>query len=271
MSDRPTYIESDFFDPVFNDKCDNSWTYPLDDRVENANFLFKHLSEESLRACGKFFSTGEDIKKAYKLILRDIKDKKYKLPLWEILHGAEPHLDELEKITKQVLSDQKTIHAPNFFTYTGLINKIEHYYSNVKKRKCNLIFDSSKEFNLAFLNAFNTMRKAKRTALLFPQRRIPLIAGYKAVLSFKAESSKDNIFIQCADLLASGINRVMTKILIYGENAPLSDAELFILVLVFFHWKDFDDVFCDYVCSGELLFRMYQTLSRNSPQQNKTT
>lgn len=265
-----TFIESDFFDPVFNDKCDNSWTYPAEDRVENANFLFKHLSEESLHACGKFFSTGADIKRAYKLILRDIKGKKYKLPLWEILHGAEPHLDELEKITNQVLSDEKTIHAPNFFTFMGLINKVEHYYSNVEKKKCNLIFDSSKEFNLAFLKAFKTMRKAQHAALLFPQRRIPFIAGYKAILTFRAESSKDNIFIQCADLLASAINRVMGKILIYGENAQLSDAELFTLVLIFFHWKNFDDVFCDYVCSGDLLFKLYQTLSKNSPQQNGT-
>ena len=259
-----TFIESDFFDPVFNDRCDNSWTYPSQERVENANFLFKHLSEEALIACGTFFSRGEEIQKAYKLILRDIKDKEYKLPLWEILHGAEAHLDELGKITKQVLSDEKIIHAPNFFCYMGLINKIEHYYSNIQNKKCNLVFDSSREFNLAFLKAIKTMQKAAPGALLFSERRIPFITGYTSILKFKAESSEDNIFIQCADLLASAINRVMTKVFINGENVTLTDAELFILVLIFSHWHDFDDMFCDYVCSDDLLYKLYRTLLKKS-------
>ena len=261
-----SFVESDFFDPVFNDKCDNSWTYPLKERAENANFLFKNLSEEALIACGTFFSKGEAIQNAYKLILRDIKGKKYKLPLWEILQGAEPHLAELERITKQVLSDEKTIHAPNFFCYTGMINKIEHYYSHIAHRKCTLIFDSSREFNLAFLKALKTMQKAAPSTLLFPERRIPLLTGYTSILKFTAESSEDNLFIQCADLLASSINRVMCKIFVDGEDVKLSDAELFTLVLTFFHWKDFEDTFCDYVCSGELLFKMYRTLIKNQPK-----
>jgi len=258
-------IESDFFDPEFNDKCDNSWTYPSEDRVENASFIFKHLTEETLLACSKFFSTGDDIKSAYKMIFRDIERKKYKIPLGKILRGAEPHLDELERITKQALSTEKTIHTPNFLIYMGLINKVEHYYEDIAEKKCNLIFDSSKEFNLAFLNAFKTMQKAKPAGFLFPQRRVPIIFGYKAILAFEAESSKNNIFIQCADLFASAINRVITKIFTHGENVQLSDAELFTLALVVLHWKEFEDVFCDYVCSGELLFKMYTTLSRQCP------
>ncbi|MFH1703726.1 MAG: DUF3800 domain-containing protein [Nitrospirota bacterium] len=256
-------IESDFFDPVYNDKCDNSWTHPSSVRFENANFLFKHLSHETINVCGKFFSTGNGINNAYKCILQDIKGKKYKLPLWEILQGAEPHLAELERITKSVLSDDNTIHTPNFFAYTGLINKIENHY-RVEKNYCNLIFDSSKQFNASFLKALSLLQNAKPSEFIFPDR-IPLIAGYTSILVFSSQNSEENIFLQCADILSSCINRVMTQILIHGEEAQLTDAELFTLVLIYFHWKDFEDIFCDYICSADLLYRIHRTLVKNQP------
>lgn len=259
-----SFIESDFFDPVFNDKCDNTWTHPLKERTDNANFLYKYLTDETIKACGNFFSTGQSIEEAYWLIYRDIKDKEYKLPLAEILLGAESHLKSLARITKRVVSDDSTIHAPNFFTFCDLMNKIEHFYSS-SNQECFLCFDSSRQFNVSFIKIYNALKNAPPAALIAPER-LPFLAGYQSIKDIMVEDSKDNLLLQCADLLATSINKVMCKILTYSSNTKFTDAELFILVLIFFHWKDFGKYFCSYVCSGELLYKMYLALKDNQPQ-----
>jgi hypothetical protein len=197
------------------------------------------------------------------LLLRDLKNKKYKLPLREVLKGAEAHLEKLSEITKSVLIDEPTIHTPNLFSYFSLINKIEHFYYRIGK-KCDLVFDSSREFNIAFLKALETMKKATRAALIVPGK-IPFITGYKSIQSFKTEDSKGNVLIQCADLIGSCIKRSVQKVLWSGEAAPVSETELFFLVLVFSHWTEFDDIFCDFMCSAELAFKIYKVLDKNKP------
>jgi Protein of unknown function (DUF3800) len=259
-----SFIESDFFDLAFNDRCDNSWTHPVDDRNLNSNFFFKHLSDQAITACGNFFSTGLNIEEAFWLVHRDIQDKEYKIPLAEILLGAKAHLEDLSRITRQVVSEDTTIHAPNYFTFCDLINKIEHYYLNINGDSL-LQFDSSSQFNTSFIRIYSALKNASPSAIIAPDR-IPFIAGYEAIKGMNVVDSKDSVLIQCADLLATAINRVMHKILKYSSEAELSDTELFILVLIFFHWKDFGDLFCSYVCSGELLYKMFLTLQRNVPK-----
>lgn len=259
-----SFIESDFFDPVFNDRCDDSWSHPVDDRNQNANFLFKHLSVEATRACGTFFSTGSNIEDAFWLVYRDINGKKYKMPLAEILLGAQVHLEELSRITKRVVSDDSTIHAPNFFTFCDLLNKIEHYYVTVNE-DCWLYFDSSRQFNTSFVRTYTSLKNAPPSAFIVPDR-IPFRTGYASIKGMTVLDSKDSVLLQCADLLATAINRVMQKILKYSSEAKLSDAELFILALIFFHWQNFEDLFCSYVCSGELLSKLFLTVQKNAPK-----
>ena len=186
------------------------------------------------------------------------------MPLAEILLGAESHLKSLAVITKQVVSDDSTIHAPNFFTFSDLMNKIENFYSSINQECC-LCFDSSRQFNISFIEIFNILKNATPAALIVPER-LPFLAGYQAIKNMMVEDSKVNLLLQCADLLATSINKVMCKILTYSSDTKFTDAELFVLVLIFPHWKDFGEYFCSYVCSGELLYNMFLALKANQPQ-----
>lgn len=261
-----TYIDSEFFDPVYNKKCDNTWTYPSDEMNRRANFFYNHLSDETFDVCAKAFQDGCKIKEAYELVKADIRGKSYDIDLYNILQGVESHLDELAEIIKSQNSSANVLGAsagvlqsPNFFSFCGLINKIEQYYTTIGNNEIELIFDSSRQFNRAFINIVEKYKNAEKIILQFKEK-FPLVFGYERINKFRYEKSRNNIFLQLSDLIATSLRNVVQKIYFDDGMSQYNDFEAFILYLSTSHYREFGNIFCDFVISDSLISKLIKTM-----------
>lgn len=259
-----TYVDNDFYDPVYNDLCDNSWTYPHD-KNERANFFYDHLSEEAMIACGKAFSTGQNMRETYELVRNSIEGKNYKLDLFSILEGAKPHLEDLGNAIISINDGNESLNlakgvaqSPNFFSFCGLLNKIENYYSKTGS-SAELVFDSSRQFNISFLEFFKKLRDAEKTIFQFGER-LPQILGYQSIHYFMYEKSQNSVFLQLADLIATSVKDVIQKIYWDTGDEHYSEFESFILFFIHEGWQRFDDQFFDFIMSTSLTKKMVTTL-----------
>ena len=261
-----TYIDSEFFDPAYNEKCDNTWTYPSEEMNKRANFFYSHLSDETLYVCGKVFQDGSNIKEAYDLVKADIHGKSYDIDLYNILQGVESHLNEIAEIIKSQNSSENVLGAsagvlqsPNFFSFCGLINKIEQYYTTIGNNETELIFDSSRQFNRAFINIFEKYKNAEKTILQF-EEKFPLVFGYESLNRFRYEKSQNSIFLQLSDLIATSLKNVVQKIYFDDGTAQYNDFEAFMLYLSMSHYREFGNIFCDFVISDDLISKLLRTM-----------
>lgn len=261
-----TYIDSDFFDPVYNSKCDNTWTHPSPEMNKRSNFLYENISDETFAVCGSAFRDGNDIKKAYELVRADIKNKKYEIDLYDILIGVEPNLDDLAEVIKTQNSSANILGAsagvlqsPNFFSFCALINKVEQLYSKIGVNNIELVFDSSIQFNRAFLNIFDKLKNAEKTTVQFKDS-FPLIFGYESLDKFRYENAKSNIFLQISDIVATSIKNVVQKIYIDNGTSKYNDFETFILYFLTSYFREFGDTFCSFVIPDSLGAKMINIL-----------
>jgi len=260
-----TYVDDDFLDPAFNDRCDNSWTHPTGKR-DRADLIFQCLSDEAGDACGHFFHKGEDGTKAFGLVLECLKGT----PLFEPMAGL--RIDELESLIKD-LNCNPTEHSlkrgvlksPNFFTMLGLLGKIEYHYREVINAEAEVVFDSSPQYDSSFTAFFSLMKKAKPTVLDFG-KEIPQVFGYTHLKEFRCESSEANPILQIADVVITSINDLMHKLSLASAPPVLEDSERFLLWMIFQHWQQFDNRFCDYVMSNQQHRRIWETLVTNAPK-----
>ena len=75
-------VYDNFFDPVYNDNCDVTWTNPSPLKPLRADFIYDCLSEDAWKACGQAFRNGDQMQESYKLLLGDIKDKTCDIDLY---------------------------------------------------------------------------------------------------------------------------------------------------------------------------------------------
>ena len=233
-------IIEDLFDPVYNNKTDNSWTHPSKLKTDLANFFYDNLSEETLEISAKAFQKGnvDDIKKAYHLICGDIKYKIFDFDVISILEGAETHITELseDKIGAEELhiknfgSRAGVLNSPNYASYTDIINRMEYFFSGFKHSGTNVIFDNSRQYNTGSSAHLDLMKKAKSGAIYLPEK-VPFLFGFKEIGAFSTDSSENNILLQCADLFIASIKNVYLKIL--DENNSYSRLDKLILGLIF--------------------------------------
>ena len=122
-----------------------------------------------------------------------------------------------------------------------------------------LFFDSSRQFNIAFLNIFEKYRDAQNTVFVFPEK-LPLVLGYKHIKNFIAEKDQNSTLLQLSDLTSTSIKNVIEKIYLDDGSMNYSEFEIFILLLTYTHWKEFDDIFCVFIMSDYLIKKMYKIL-----------
>jgi len=263
-----TFIDDDFLDPAYNDKCDNSFTWPFGKR-ERASLIHSKLSEEAAQACSNFFQKGEGAESALALVIECLKGT----PLHELMLGVK--INELEETIRD-LNCNPTEHSmkrgvlksPNFFTIMGMFSKIEYHYRFGLVADAEIIFDSSPQYDSSFISFFDLLKKAN-PSILGIGREIPHIFGYESVKQLKCESSSSEPILQIADVIATSINDLMTKLAASPEPPYLVDDEIFLIWLIFQHWHEFDDRFCDYVMSDFMFKRMWGTIVANTPELPK--
>lgn len=265
-----TYIDSDLYDPYYNDNCDNTWTYPGIKHNERANFFYNNIKEDTIVACGKAFQTGEDLKIAFELIKRDIHGKKYEIDLYDILCGAERHLEDLADTISYLNSGNDEMapksgvaQSPNLISFCGLLSKIEYFHSMIEGSKVKLVFDHSRQFNLSFSNFFDKLKNAKKISIK-SEDKYPSVMGYDHIESFNFEKSENSIFLQLADLIATAIMKVTQKVLNDKKNQNYSEFELYILFIIFSHWFEFKNLFCDILIPNSGFLKVFKILDKES-------
>jgi hypothetical protein len=260
-----TFVDSEFFDPAYNDKTDTTWTHTSPEMNKRSNFFYNNLSDEALIACGKAFRTGENIKEAYELVRRDIKGKEYTIDLYEILAGAEPHLDELSEITSDFNKSNTdlgihtgAVNTPNFIAFTGLIQKIDDFFIQINANDASLIFDSSREYNVTFNFMVERLKAAGKHITVFPTGSMQTL-GFDRISQFTYKDSKDSILIQLSDLYATSVRNVFQKIYYDDGSEKYSKFESFILYFVISTWDEFQSLFGERLISDSFYAKVAKT------------
>ena len=260
-----TFIEDDFFDPVFNSNCDNSWTHP-DGKRDRADLIFQHLSDEAFKECAYFFHKGERADEALVLVQNCLAGTY----LQEHLKGL--RINELEEIIKDqncnstnYTEKKGVLKSPNFFSMLGLLSKIEYHYREGINEDVEVIFDSSPQFDNSFITFFSLLKNATPTYVYNSNLSIPNVYGYTHLNRFRCLKSSDEPMLQITDVIVTSINDLVRKIAREKELQELEDSERFLLWFIYQQWHKFDNRFCDYVVSTEVLKKIWDTLVKNAP------
>lgn len=234
-------IVDNFFDYAYNDKTDESWTYKSDMKINLANFFYDTLSNKTLKSVHlSFLAPDKDqLQKSFHEIINEIDAKEYEFDVKSILMGAEKHLESLSKsisranakntITRGV--PKNTLNTPNVTSFFELINRIEEYLTAIKE-KAILVFDNSEQFNKIYNEMIHQMIRA-------PRKRVPISAdvsilmGFKYLIDYRVRESNETLGLQLADMLASIVNHVFSKILVKHDD-QLTEQDVLLSSVIFF-------------------------------------
>lgn len=261
-----TFIDSEFFDPIHNDKCDNTWTHPSPKMNERSNFFYDHVSEEAILACGKAFRSGDGMRQAYELVRRDIKGKQYEIDLYDILGGVEAHLEEIAELISSLCSSDieigvpmGSVNTPNFICFSELTQKIDDFYSCVETNSIRLVFDASNEYNNIFKFIVERLISSGKHITIFSSGSMRTL-GFNCIERFDCEDSKNNIFLQLSDLVATSIRNVIQKVCFDSGIYQYSELESLILHMIYSHKEEFENTFCNLLISDCLGAKIVRTI-----------
>ncbi|MFH2128029.1 MAG: DUF3800 domain-containing protein [Pseudomonadota bacterium] len=262
-----THIEGDFFDYVYNDKCDVSWTHPISGKRERADIIFKSMTPETLNVWGRAFTNAGGFKDCYDHLLEDMKASDDRWGLGRKLIGFEKNIKEYEQIAAQGKAGYENIGvgpsvlmSPNYFSLYSLLNKIEVFFSGIDHGGLKIIFHSSRQFNDTFITVFNRMRNAADVVHKVPGK-IPFVFRHRNASSFELSDSK-NMLVQCADLIATSINNSLRKVYLDDGKQQYTKFDIFILGLIITANFEFGNLFSDWVISNDLIQKLLETSSR---------
>jgi hypothetical protein len=269
------FIEDDFFDPVYNSSCDNSWTHPEGKR-ERANIIYECLTNETYKACCETFNTGEKIRYAYESISHDLEINSIKNQqchfLSEKLKGAEDQLNQLAEIISTLNSNKAkldrpagVVKSPNFFSFLGMLQMLENHYIGTGDRMVDIIFESSRQFDQSFEEFFGRLKNARKSVLYF-KNKLPMHFGFEALENFITASPKNCILLQAVDLVTTSINKLMIKIL--NGQTILNDFEIYLLFTILHISDQFERRFFDFVASDKFQLTLTSILLNSIEKRN---
>lgn len=230
-----------FFDYVYNDKTDVSWTYKSETKIKLANFFYDTLSDETLESIHIAFlaADSEQIRNIFKQVITEIEGVDYDFDLISTMLGAERHIESLAKSLSGVNAKnsiakgvpKNTINTPNVTTFFELIGRVEKFLE-YKNQKAKLVFDNSEQYNKVFNELIAKMIKA-------PRKKVPISAqeyfqaGFRYLIDYEVKESKDSIGLQLSDLLTSIINHVFSKI-VFKQDDQLTKEDILLTNIVYF-------------------------------------
>jgi hypothetical protein len=233
-------IVENFFDYVYNDNTDESWTYKSEIKINLANFFYDKLSDNTIFNVHKAFLSANtiDLQNSFKEIMNEIQNVKYNFDVASIMNGAEKYLDELayslmETNKKNTIArgiPKNTISTPNVTTFFELINRIENYLSECNT-KSKLIFDNSEQYNKVFKELLCKMVNAPRKKVALSYNEC-IQFGFKSLVDFVFEDSKQYVGLQIVDFLASIINHIFSKI-IHKQDNELTQEDISLVSIVY--------------------------------------
>lgn len=215
-------IVENFFDYVYNDFTNIEWTYKSDQKIEIANFFYDNLSDNLLDALHVSFLSGDKVKlrDAYNELRTELEPLSDIHDIKTLIKGAEPHLETLADHLKMVNSRNKpknAISAPNTTVFFALLQRIEAY-QRPRNIQSEIIFDNCTQFNVLLSELTETMIKKKGDKIVGIGEGEVLFLELNTIINFSTKESFENIGLQAADILASTVNYVFTKILYKSTN-----------------------------------------------------
>lgn len=222
-------IVDNFFDPVYNIKLDNKWTYPIEIRKELSNFFYDKLPVELIKLAAIAFTKGNenDIIEFYKKIIKEAEYFQFKINIYDILKGVENNLTELSlsfdnefKINSEFSIKSHTLRAPNFTTYYRLINLIELHLTNHNKSG-SVVFDKTRQFDNAYIQLYKQLTKSKRE--IIDLNEFKLLFGFQHIKELLDENSDKLLGLQIADFIASSVLHIIN--IVENDKSNLTEFE----------------------------------------------
>jgi hypothetical protein len=234
-------LVDDFFDPVYNDRVGNEWTYPTPIKSRLANHFFNHLSNNTINLVGRALTSGNQnaIEQVISSVERDLDAFRILdgLDIVATIQGAKNHVESLSQVIQAITRRRSnlpirtakgTIKSPNVPAFFDLIMRVEFLYESIPNVDVELIFDSSSQFNQSFSDLVTAGITSGPTKLIFPDY-IPLTFGFQSVKSFSIASSDSSPLLQLADFYATGIRRTFDLCLLQNQPDTLNAAGQFYL------------------------------------------
>jgi hypothetical protein len=248
----------DLFDPAYNDKTDNSWTYPSELKTELANYFYDNLSDDTILKCANAFQKGKynTISDTYNSIVNEIKGKQFRINVEETINGAYQHLDELSEIRSS--SEQSfrsdygapsgVLYSPNFTSYFDLLSRLEDFYRRLDVSEVSVVFDSSRQFNSTFKAFFELISQSKQNEIILPNGK-PIIFGFSKLKTFTEGDSKSSVHLQLSDILASSVNQFFIKLTHSTAATHFTKSEVYLIGIIY---TLLDNRFGDWIVSSKL-------------------
>jgi len=227
------------FDPVYNNRVGNEWTFPIKIKTGLANHFYNHLRDETIALAGRVLTHGDrsDIEKLLSAIEEDLKANRRinRFDIIKALNGCRGFTAELSEVIQATNESdgnprytKGTIKAPNVTCFVDTMMRIEHLYEGGSPVQVELVFDSSRQFDQVFSDIFQMHKNAGPARIIIPDHA-PLIYGFRFITGFSTRDSLTTPLLQCADYFATGIRSVFGLCLVENQPDEINHAMSFYL------------------------------------------
>ncbi|UQX56149.1 DUF3800 domain-containing protein [Cytobacillus pseudoceanisediminis] len=186
--------------------------------------LIYNFCEEGLREFGSAYKNPslENFSKSLDIVINNLLINGFK-ELADIFTGAYDYMEDIFKEEFSMIDymPQKAMRSLNLPVFTAFIQLIEKFTSNVGIKNVKMFHDNTKQFELAYPEAFSWYSRKKKEDIEFVlENGQVLLSSLKSLRSISFSDSKDSPLIQAADLLASFINMYATKTIHEKKLSP---------------------------------------------------
>lgn len=248
------------FDPVYNELTGNEYTYDNKMKKEKAE-LFYTLPFDILRD----FATAYEAKDI-SLMSESIKNISENVTIRGEVELSKQILESLKYIEenmhteKQVIDSQpkKVMASLNVPIFASLNNMLKKFGRSIDA-ELTLIHDETKQFREAYPETFNIFAHAKQTEFQLTDGN-SIVLGFKKLKKFEFCNSKNNYWIQAADMLSSALSRSL-KTLYYDEEMTDELSDLIDITLPTLFIPDVR--IADSICSDDFRAKLFNILLNN--------
>lgn len=224
-------IVETFFDGAYNDNEDFSWCYDRDLRKETSDYYYNRMSDEDLSFISQTIVNGGDLdayQKSLNLVISVTDNERYRI----MLEGSKSHLQEICELDREISSfgdnlRRRVLRSPNYTGFYTICNILVKQCS-INGCTSDIIFDSASMCNREFESLYNYFQTIKEDCVI--PELLEIYSWKNRLTSFKIENSKQNSCLIAADILATSIFNMLTKL---KDGEELYSYDAYILGLLF--------------------------------------
>ena len=199
-------IVETFLDPLFNRRVENAFIPDSTTKQEIANTLYQGLSEDTLNRFAAIYRnpTFQGFEGSLNEIVTNT-DANINSELATLIDGSRKQLAEIAEIEASACFLGNMTRSLNFPVFVGMLMMIELLgrFNLVKPAK--VVHDEIYAYEEHMDKVHVMLKKAREGVFTFPNGSI-LVFPLKHVRTLEFGSSKDNVLLQAADVLAGSVN-----------------------------------------------------------------